>query len=377
MWLLLGSFYMANFEIVTTGAGDREATLALKPYHISLLVILGVLLHRSPVLSPQGLGPKAALLFFANGLLVAYIVTLESSIPPATLKFATAAVTYYVAYQIGASVPSADLHRALRLLTGLSLVVCLIKAGLYFDELRDEPTREGWKPDIPLLFPGGVNIEATLLALGAAFHIGRRTFAPYWLGAAVISVLYLSRASTIAVFVLLAVAANGSARSARHRWRNRLTTAALGLLVLCALLALADQFFLDRFMSVGHDSSSNTRLQMIRAAPELLAHRPYGWGAGNAVPAAESMIGEVRAGNLHNLFAQAAVDYGLIGLGLLIVVFKSEFRSLIDVKRASKLRIFVGIYLLMGLVQFTPIDTALWLFAGLAHGQKGLRWRAL
>ncbi len=80
--------------------------------------------------------------------------------------------------------------RMLRIVSWVTLLAILVKGAWYFPELRAPPTREGWKPEIPLFFAGGVNIEASMMVLASAFFVGRRSYYAFLFGALIVSVMY-------------------------------------------------------------------------------------------------------------------------------------------------------------------------------------------
>jgi O-antigen ligase len=140
------------------------------------------------------------------------------------------------------------------------------------------------------------------------------------------------------------------------------------ILVLAAVVWLMSpegQFLASRLRASGTDSASLSRIEMLATVPDAFASNPVGYGEGNGIRAVERLIGDVRAGNLHNVFAQNALDFGIQGLILWGLINIRICRSFLTGHRATSVSLSLVVFLTMSLVQFTGLEPYAWLLFGL------------
>jgi O-antigen ligase len=247
-------------------------------------------------------------------------------------------------------------------------------------------------PDVPTLSGGGLNLEATWLALSSTFLIGTVLFIPFAVAAAATSALYATRAG-IVIVVLAGCAAlvhawgqwrvtrvapvepAVSARSRRRRKRAMtLVVAAAAAYAFGAAFVTVRQYgdpayVAQRFATIGNEPGSMGRLTLWRGGLRVFAEYPFGVGIGNAVPMLRRVLGvDVPEDNLHNIYLQHAVETGLPGLLALLVFAAMVGRRLLASRFRDPLLIFVGAYLVVGVIQFSGVDAILWLIYGLQWG---------
>ncbi len=107
---------------------------------------------------------------------------------------------------------------------------------------------------------------------------------------------------------------------------------------------------------------------MLSGVYEAFLQWPWGYGAGNAITAVEVLKGDVPAGNLHNVFAQVLLDYGLQGLLLWLLVIAQQFRRLFAQAFECPLGLFICLYFILSLAEFTGMENFFWLILGAFAG---------
>jgi O-antigen ligase len=386
-WLatgMLAALVFASFATALTISGtligyDTGATP--KVYHL-LLALAGVpVVMRGRVLRPS----RAMLLYFSVMAASTVLAYLAFEARPAGLKLIIAFYTAIVAAEIGRSMGTATVLRACRLAGALFLAVVTVKNAVNVQAFILWLASPLGHPDVPSLAGGGLNLEATWLAVASAFFIGSVWFIPFVLGAAATSALYASRAGVViaALIVLAAVLrafARGTSAAEPQTGHPALRRAVWVIMALAAMALLTagtirarqygnTAYVAQRFSTIGEEPGSLGRVTLWRGGLRVFAEHPLGVGTGNAVPVLRRLIGvDVPEDNLHNMYLQHAVEAGIPGLAVLIafglVVAGRLFRS----RFGDQLLLFVAAYLVAGAIQFTGVDAVLWLVYGLQWG---------
>ena len=382
---------LATSVTVTGGLVADDAVPTPKAYH-ALLVLAGLgLLARGKVTRPRA----ELLLYFGvtiASMLLAYLIY-EPRV--AGIKLLIALYAALVGTGLGYVADRDIVLRACRFAAVAFAVAVTIKNVTHVPAFIAFLARPFGHPDVPSLAGGGLNIEASWLALSSFFMIGTALFVPVTLLAAATSVLYASRAGVmIAVLAIFAAVA--------HAWGARPTDApsdrpptsrtyiyvrriaALLLVgtsvgVVTAVLRAARQYgdatyVAQRFSAIGEDPGSLGRLVLWRGGLRVFEENPLGVGAGNATPVLRRLLGaDVPEDNLHNIYLQHAVESGIPGLAVLLVFTAMIARRVVRSRFSDQLLLLCAGYLVAGLIQFSGVDVLFWLIYGL---QSGLASRA-
>lgn len=373
LWSLLIAMHLLNLSFASIGSDAPDADLGAKPMHLVAALLAGFLFSHLKIVFGQLTNWLNTLGYVVNGLLVAiasaYLVSVGEiyfqKYSVATLKFIFAAYCLLLGYDISIRVTKRQFLSMLRAISWVTLIAILIKGIIYYPELTAPPTREGWKPEIPLFFSGGVNIESSMMVMASAFFAHRRSFYLFITAALVISVIYVSRTATLGCGVaMILIIFNPTQLS-----MTRITLAAIVCGIGLGWIFWGDNtFFLNRMTTIGSDSSSATRLEMLRGSMDAARRWPFGYGPGNAVSAVEFSHGDFRAGNVHNVFVQILLDFGIQGLVLWLAVIVSVARQMLTSKFQCPLGLFLMLYFIMSAVQFTGLESIAWLILGAFQG---------
>lgn len=382
-------------------ADDASATPKL--YHAALMLAGVLLLARQRIARPR----TELLLYFAvtgAATLVAYMV-FEPRV--AGLKLLIALYIALVAGSVGRVATAPVVIRACRLASVAFLVLVTVKNVWHLPAFVAYLANPSGHPDVPSFAGGGLNLEATWLALSSIFLIGTVLFVPYVLAAAATSALYASRAGVMIACVAACAALAyvwGTRRASRppasrrmhpdsHSARlesavvaRRVGPGPVGRRILAVSIALGAigagiaaavvaseygdaAYVARRFATIGDEPGSLGRLTLWRGGLRVFAEYPLGVGAGNAVPMLRRVLGvDVPEDNLHNIYLQHAVETGLPGVVVLLVVAVMVGRRLVTARFRDQLLLFVAAYLVAGTIQFTGTDALLWLVYGLQSG---------
>lgn len=379
----LAALVFASFATALTLSGGLvadDATATPKLYHIMLALLgLMVIVRRRLVLPP-----REAMIYFATMFLATGLAYMAFTPRVAGLKIVIAFYTLVVGAFVGRGLPHASLLRACRLGSAAFLAAVTVKNVLYIQAFVLWLASPLGHPDVPSLAGGGLNLEATWLAVSAAFFIGSVMFVPFAIGAAATSALYASRAGVV-IAVLIVVAAvlkavvarqpeRGNRRARRFLWVLVTTVTAVAAIIgTRRVKEYGDTSYVaQRFATIGEEPGSLGRITLWRGGLAVFSEFPLGVGAGNAVPVLRRVLGvDVPEDNLHNMYLQHAVETGIPGLIALLVLGATVALRVVRSKFRDPLLIFVAAYFVAGVIQFTGVDAALWLVYGLQWGATG------
>jgi O-antigen ligase len=381
----LAALVFASFATALTVSGSLvadDAGATPKLYHLMLALIGVLVIVRGRVVLP----PPEVLTYFATMMLMTGLTYVAFTPRVAGVKLLIAFYTTVAAAVVARGLSRMTLLRACRIGSAVFLAVVIVKNVLHIQSFVLWLASPLGHPDVPSLAGGGLNLEATWLAVSSAFFIGSVMFVPFVLGAAATSALYASRAGVliaalivIAALVKAVVERRSLAHPRMHSRARRLTwmlvtvAATVGVIIGRARVnEYGDTTYVARrFSTIGEEPGSMGRLTLWRGGLAVFTEFPLGVGAGNAVPTLRRVLGvDVPEDNLHNMYLQHAVEAGIPGLVALLAlgvvvavrVVKSRFRD--------PLLIFVAAYFVAGAIQFTGVDAALWLVYGLQWGSN-------
>ena len=235
----------------------------------------------------------------------------------------------------------------------------------------------GARPEIPfMLFSGGMNVEASYLAMISVLFIRTRLFFPFVLISTFVSMGYMSRTG----FILNVIAASF--------WfylsvKDRLSKLALYfympilatffLLSLAILAYYSDIYVVKRFLEIGNEPGSQGRLDIIEfIIPGLIDSNFLGYGPGNTMENLKLLGLSSHNDNVHNYFLQVLLDFGILGF-LLYIAFILSF--LLKNNVLPEFKFFFLMYLISSLVQFRGAEPLIWgvVFMGLLVGRSELK----
>ena len=377
---------MASAVTITGGLVAEDAGATPKAYH-ALLVLAGLgVLARGKIARPR----TETLLYFGVTIastVVAYLIY-EPRI--AGIKLLINLYAALVATSLGYLANRRIVLQAWRMAGVAFFIAVTVKNVTHVPEFIAYLTRPIGHPEVPSLAGGGLNVEATWLALSSFFMIGTVLFVPATLVAVATSTLYASRVGVlIAAMVLCGAAAHAwGTRWIKAPFRRPSTNksflyvrrfAALVFVgtivgVVMVVVRAARQvgnvtYVAERFSTIGEDPGSVGRLVLWRGGLRVFEENPLGVGVGNAVPMLRRVLGiDVIEDNLHNIYLQHAVETGIPGLAALLLLAAMTAWRVVRSRYRDHLLLFVAAYLVAGLIEFTGVDVIFWLAYGLQSG---------
>jgi O-antigen ligase len=382
---------LATAVTVTGQLAPDDATVTPKAYHALLILAGAAMLLRGRIPRPRA----ELLLYFGvtiSATLLAYVVY-EPRV--AAVKLLIALYAALIGASIGRVVGGRLILRAARAAGVVFLIAVTLKNAQYVPAFISYLARPFGHPEVPSLAGGGLNLEASWLALASFFLIGTALFVPFALAAAATSALYATRAGLVIVGLAICAAL-------AHAWTTRKHDSESGLVatdrrgartslrriaaLILACLAVGGMrmairtageygdttYVAQRFSAIGEEPGSLGRMTLWSGGLRVFAENPMGVGVGNAVPMLRRVLGvAVPEDNLHNIYLQHAVETGLPGLAALLVFAIVAALRVVRSRFRDQLLLFVAAYLVAGVIQFTGVDAILWLVYGLQSGASG------
>jgi len=223
-------------------------------------------------------------------------------------------------------------------------------------------------PIIPTLSQGGVNLEATWIALFGFFFKSKKGYI-YLFAALFLSILYASRVGIILNFLHFCwltyhIYLKNGLLSLKRLLQVSFIIFLLGAFFLTSPLATV---ILNRLAESGetNEAGSRGRIAMWINFPSAFVNNPMGYGAGNAMKAIELIAGRnFEEVNMHNMYMQNALDFGVMGLFVYIVIV---FAFLLKERKTAFSNPFAGAllgYILASFIQFGGSENLLFIFVG-------------
>jgi O-antigen ligase len=375
---------LATAVTVTGQLAPDDASVTPKAYHALLILVGAAMLLRGRIPRPRA----ELLLYFGvtiSATLLAYVFY-EPRV--AAVKLLIALYAALIGASIGRVVGERLILQAARAAGVVFLIAVTVKNAQYVPAFISYLARPFGHPEVPSLAGGGLNLEASWLALASFFLIGSALFVPFALAAAATSALYATRAGLVIVGLAISAALVHAWATRKHESGipgartsvRRIATLILACLAVGGMrmaIRTAGEYgdttyVAQRFSAIGDEPGSLGRMTLWRGGLRVFSENPMGVGAGNAVPMLRRVLGvAVPEDNLHNIYLQHAVETGLPGLAALLVFAIVAALRVVRSRFRDQLLLFVAAYLVAGVIQFTGVDAILWLVYGLQSGASG------
>lgn len=227
---------------------------------------------------------------------------------------------------------------------------------------------------------GGVNLEATLLAVYSVFVIKKKYALPVFFISFLISALYASRTGFIlSALVLIWYIVFVKPSTGRKNLTLLFITVPFAVIVVYFIMtSTVGQGLITRFVKTGDESGSLGRIRIWSYVADVIARYPLGVGCGNAMQAIELVSGDAFSeGNMHNMFLQITLEQGIfVGLPFLVVSAFWILRREIRIRFQDPFGVFMLLYLVQGALQSRGVDAWMAEILGLYFISRKRNWYA-
>jgi len=269
---------------------------------------------------------------------VDYIIKLSGSILPALCIMLAISTPRHLTLVTGSIVLAGTVAAVIVLIeykTGTRLVATSIAATTA--EFEGAARSSGGSDENPTT-AAQMLMVSTVLAMALTVFAARR-WQPVLLGATALGIVALGLMSARSALIGLALA--GGLLGWRFRGHRAFPLMILaGIAAVIGLIAIAPPELVERFMAIGDFAKDRTlfrRITYLRIGGDLLSGSPiWGIGPGNfpsyyVSPEFRWYPGRIlEPRELHNMFLDTAVEYGLVGLALFALLVREVFRQLLQ-----------------------------------------------
>lgn len=358
-----GRKVLASFAVIVCCFQDQTiynfGSFALKPFH---LICLGLLLFSMVQRKSEWTIPSkmftAAVLFILAISMMDYV---KYGFNSCFLNYLFMLMICCGFYNLGFNFRLNDWIDVIQLSAFVVMAAIIVKLILNVNLLKayfDNP----WAghPLIPTFFGGGVNLEASWMALFIPFFSWDKRGKAYIALSFIISFAYTSRAGLLICLMglLYVYVIKGDSKGISIK----LLLFILVLFSIFVVLFVQQNVLIERLLSAGSDRGSEGRLNMWQyALPTFLDSPLFGCGAGNAtnhIRELFSMTG-ITEDNVHMYVLQVILDFGVSGLLIYLgLVISFLFKCSSD-RVSSPFEAWLLFYFLASFIQFRGADVLL------------------
>ena len=343
---------------------------SVKIYHIFIVAFASYLLFKG------SLGftiPLPVFLFLSFSVLWSSIAYFFFPVNKLIFHYSFALFLFFCAYHFQKTLLLSYSHLSLKVINNVYLLlyflVC-IKYIVYSDVIFTFLKNPNGHPIIPTFYGGGINLEATWIAMSTIFFIRRKVIFYFAITfSLLISISYSSRVGlvlTLTSFGLYFISEHISKREKRIFWLAAL--ACVIMFLTFSIYLFKDLYVLERFTQIGSEADKGSMGRFLlweNIFEASFQNNLLGYGAGNGLYAIEK-IGTVdfTEDNVHNYYLQVLLEFG--ALGLLIYLFIPAKVLLYQIRNRffSEYGNFLLLYFLASLIQFRGAEPLMWLIAG-------------
>lgn len=333
-------------------------TFALKPFHLAVLMAL--VYSMASRKREWELPGKLFLCGLLAILAISLIDYMRYGFRSEFLNYIFMYLMCAALYNVGKGFTIAEWKRAVQIAAFFVMAAIYVKLAVNIGVII-EYFRHTWgnHPIIPTFLGGGVNLEASWMALFIVFF--DKNFKGYvYAGMAfALSMAYASRAGMIicvlAVMYLLVI--QGADRRVAMKFAGFVAVAVF----VFAVLAANDNVLVNRFLETGKETGSVARLTMWSYANLAFEASPiFGCGAGNATTVMSELSGTtILESNVHLYALQVLLDFGLVGFFVFVAMVVSFLRNCWKTRLLCPFSAWILIYLIASFIQFRGGDVLL------------------
>ena len=352
MGIILLSFCLPKLNVISIG------TINIKLYRALIVMCIVMLILKKKIKIPS----KILFIFLIYMIFVSVISAFSYGIERLMFDYIFSFLILITVYNLGKNIEYYEWIDLIQKVATISLILVLVNIVKNKDTiLFFINNQSNQHPEYKSIFTGGQNLEATWTALFSFFFINKPKRGYLYLsGCLLISILLTSRVGMIIdimgfIFLILNqisnLKRNGNTKKILFVILMLVITLSI-IVVVFAYTGIADNM-IDRLVNIGKDGGSQGRIRMWKYVGEACLKNPFGYGAGNAILAVKNVsnlwYGE---DNVHNLFFQMLLDFGIIGLifycTVISIFLKREWRKIIK----NPIVAYLVAYLIISLIQF-------------------------
>lgn len=351
MFVLILSGCFQNIEVLNISDG-----FGLKLYHV-----ISILLSYRLITKNKGkikLPPMIINIFFVCIMIISVISYTRYGFNSLCINYIFVYYLIILMINIGKNIKSDEWINMLKKIALIMIACTYFNILMNFSQVTFFLSGNSERINLKTFFGGGINLEATWIALLGVFFIKDEKAYIYLFFSMIISMLYSSRSGLIVNILFFIIILVHESNNDYIRFKKALLLFCVGVLINFVNLKTGMfSYVLTRFTKLGNENGSLGRLNMWEYVLPSFINNPFGYGLGNAVKSLTRISGVIFSeSNVHNMFFQMFLDTGIIGgimyLFLNIRFIFKERRNIIKNPIIS----FIVLYILLSIIEFRGAD---------------------
>jgi putative inorganic carbon (hco3(-)) transporter len=364
--IIIVYFLFMNLQRLSIFGLSADDTPEIKIYQIlTLLIFISYLILNYNNIE---LPPFLILLLFSIIVVLSLINYARFDFNLIIINYCIAFFSFYNGLFLGKYLSYNKLISAIRYVSTIIIFIVVIKLVFYKEAIVTFISNP-WlgHPILPVIYGGGVNLEATWIALSIIFYMGTKAFYPILIVSFIISSLYASRGGAIISIVCLIYYIY--LFSSTNRKFNLII---LTVIIISSMFLIVrfgpDNYLIERMALIGEDPGSLSRIEMWgHCFKEYINSPVIGYGAGNAVPIINKSInvGKILEDNLHNYYLQLLLDFGIIGFIPYMLIIYCVFIIEKSLKFKNHFGAYILVFSIIANIQFRGAECIYWFIFGI------------
>ena len=315
--IIIVYFLFMNLQRLSIFGISADDTPEIKIYQIiTLLIFISYLILNYNNIE---LPPFLILLLFSIIVVLSLINYARFDFNLIIINYCIAFFSFYNGLFLGKCLSYNKLISAIRYVSTIIILIVVIKLGFYKEAIVTFISDPWGHPILPVIYGGGVNLEASWIALSIIFYMGTKAFYPILIVSFIISSLYASRAGAI-ISIVCVIYYICLFSSTNRKFKLIILTVIIISSMFLIVRFGPDNYLIERMALIGEDPGSLSRVEMWgHCFKEYINSPVIGYGAGNAVPIINKSINidKIVVDNLHNYYLQLLWISELLGLYLI------------------------------------------------------------
>lgn len=344
---------------------DFVGSTSFKLYHI---IVLFSFLYSLARRRKEWMCPTPVMLVFCYIALIGCINIFSFGFNTLNVGYVYMFLVLLTVFNLLNSLETSEIDKTLQNTALAFLGLVLIKLFLYSGNVGLVYVNANWHPMIPTFIGGGVNIEATWIALFTVFFNRDIKGFLYIFVSCLVCMIYTSRTGLItfalAAFYVLVFKAPQKKNVISFKIASFVI---VGLIVIVCLMIMGVSI-LERFIPSANDDGANGRLAMWVHILDAFNVSPiFGNGAGNTINVIEAVSRiSFTEDNVHNLYAQVLLDFGSVGLIIYLFLIFTFIKGLFISRNVTSADMALLCLLVASSFQFRGGDVLIGFMIGLA-----------
>lgn len=355
--LFCGLVALLHLQFLTAeGVETSNEPSQVRLYHVYSLILMPCAL----LAIPQLIRSVPITLFFAVAILSQLVAGLRFGWNVRVAQFAFAAYIFLVTVYATSKLGSELVRGIFRSSFVVAHIMVALKLVGYWVILGGIPRTAGDRPDIIFLYAGGNNLETTWLGLSLCMFLKSPWFYLFAGNCLLTSAIYHSRSGVVITMIFVIYRLVGQRLTVARMFEG----AAVGFVALVAIFfSSPDVAIIERFTMIGdeRDYGSTSRRDLWETTISVISENPLGYGAGGGFEEVNNQTSRVMPeNNVHNIYLQIALDSGVQTLLAYLLLMSMIIKNF----RAEPLCLFVAVYLIAGMAEFTSYESMFWIVIG-------------